>query len=319
MLFFANSSCLVTYIDLNVPCSFSSKQISFFELLFVAIGEKFCWPNWQQKAMKLLNCVSLRDSFHILTITLLSLLLPLSFLLLARFSSAYYVLSLNSNPSLHLSSFLSFILYSNPSVLYVLVSIVSIATLIHGLTGKLTIVSELPSPILRPRLYISWIFLCTLQVCVTLGIEGSIAAGIDGSSFGMEKSLLSKVIFFLGLHDTMLHWSRVVVKPVVDDTVFGNAREERWVGRVAMAASFGTLWWWKLRDEVETLVVVAEVKRELSMGLGVADFVGWWLYYLIVTIGMVRIVKGLMWLGLLWLCRKVRDNSAESCGDEDKV
>uniref|UniRef100_A0A2N9IP36 Transmembrane protein n=1 Tax=Fagus sylvatica TaxID=28930 RepID=A0A2N9IP36_FAGSY len=196
--------------------------------------------------MKLLNCVSLRDSFHILTITLLSLLLPLSFLLLARFSSAYYVLSLNSNPSLHLSSFLSFILYSNPSVLYVLVSIVSIAT------------------------SYSWL-------------------------------------------------NRVVVKPVVDDTVFGNAREERWVGRVAMAASFGTLWWWKLRDEVETLVVVAEVKRELSMGLGVADFVGWWLYYLIVTIGMVRIVKGLMWLGLLWLCRKVRDNSAESCGDEDKV
>jgi len=66
-------------------------------------------------------------------------------------------------------------------------------------------------------------------------------------------------------------------------------------------------------------VVVAEVKRELSMGIGVAEFVGWWLYYLTVTVGMVRIVKGIMWLVMLWLCRKVRENSAESCGAEDKV
>lgn len=271
--------------------------------------------------MKLLNCVSLmRQLFHILTITLLSLLLPISFLLLARFSSAYYLLSLNSFPLLQSSSFLfSFILYTNPSVLYLLVSIVSIATLIHGLTGKITFLSEFPGPALRPRLYIGWIFLCTLQVCVGLGIEGSIAAGIDGSSFGLEKSLLSKTIFFLGLHETMLHWCRVVVKPVVDDTVFGVGREERWVEKVAMAVSFGTLWWWKLRDEVESMVVVAEVKRELSMGIGVAEFVGWWLYYLTVTVGMVRIVKGIMWLVMLWLGRKVRENSAESCGAEDKV
>ena len=271
--------------------------------------------------MKLLNCVFLiRQIVHILTITLLSLLLPLSFLLLARFSSAYYLLSLNSFPSLQSPSFLfSFILYTNPSVLYLLASIVSIATLIHGLTGKITFLSELPGPILRPRLYIGWIFLCTLQVCVGLGIEGSIAAGIDGSSFGLEKSLLSKTIFFLGLHETMLHWCRVVVKPVVDDTVFGVGREERWVEKVAMAVSFGTLWWWKLRDEVESMVVVAEVKRELSMGIGVAEFVGWWLYYLTVTVGMVRIVKGIMWLVMLWLGRKVRENSAESCGAEDKV
>lgn len=253
-------------------------------------------------AMKFLNCVSLiRQLFHILTITLLSLLLPLSFLLLARFSSAHNLPSLNSFTSLQSSFLLSFILYTNPGVLYLLVSIVSIATLIHGLTGKITFLSEFPDPILRPHLYIAWMFLCTLQVCVGLGIEGSIAAGIDCSSFGLEKSLLSKTIFFLGLHETMLHWCRVVVKPVVDDTVFGVGREERWV------------------EKVESMVVVAEVKRELSMGIEVAEFVGWWLYYLTVTVGMVRIVTGIMWLVMLWLCRKVRENSAESWGAEDKV
>ena len=91
-----------------------------------------------------------------------------------------------------------------------------------------------------------------------------------------------------------------------EDTVFGFSREERWVERVAMAASFGSLWWWRLRAEVEPLVVMVEVKKELSLGVGVADLVGWWLYYLTVTIGMVRIVNGIMWLGVIFLCRRVR-------------
>ncbi|XP_035548647.1 uncharacterized protein LOC118349179 [Juglans regia] len=293
------------------------------------------WLNWQhQKVKHLLNlpALSLRQPFHILTITLLSLLLPLSFLLLSRFSNAHcYLLSLDSFPSSsQLSSFLlSFLLYTNPSVLYLLVSIISSTTLVHSLTGKdvVTFASESPKPILRPRLYTAWIFICTLQVCVSLGIEGSIAAGIDGASstVGMERSLLSRLIFFLGLHETMLHWSRVVVRPVVDDTIFGVATEERWAERAAMAASFGTLWWWKLRDEVKSLVAVAEFKLGtevliLSTRSGVADFVTWWLYYLTVTIGMIKIVKGFMWLGMLLLCRRaVRGSSPDSSGDEDKV
>ncbi|KAF5455392.1 hypothetical protein F2P56_024971 [Juglans regia] len=283
------------------------------------------WLNWHQKAeqQRLLNLASLREPFHILTITLLSLLLPLSFLLLSRLTCAhYYLLSLeySYNPPSQISSFLlSFVLYTNPSVLYLLVSIVSIATLIHGLTGKVIFLSESPGPVLRPHLYIAWIFVCTLQVFVGLGIEGTIAGGIDGSSIGMERSIFRKAVFFLGLHETMLHWSRVAVRPVVDDTIFGVAREERWAERVAMATSFGTLWWWKLRNEVEAMVVVGEFKRELLMGRGVADFVAWWLYYLTVTIGMIRVVKGFMWIGMLLLSRRVTGNSAESNGDEDKV
>lgn len=277
------------------------------------------WQNWQQKAKKLLSCVIFTEPFHVLTISLLSLLLPLSFLLLARLSCYNYLLTITS-PTQPPSSFLiSVLLYTNPAILYALVSIVSIATLFHGLTGKITLLSKSPGVIHHPRLYTAWILLCTIQICVSLGIEGSIAAGIDGSSFDVEKSLLSRLIFFLGLHETMLHWCRTVVKPVVDDTVFGVDRDEKWVQRVTMALSFGILCWWRLRDEVESLVIVAEAKRELLMRVDVTNLVGWWLYYLTVTIGMVRVVKSLMWVGFVLLCRRVRANSGDSCEDEDKV
>lgn len=172
--------------------------------------------------------------------------------------------------------------------------------------------------------------MCTLQVCAVLGIEGRIAAGIDGSNntnVGMERTLLNRLIFFLGLHEKMLHWSRVVVRPVVDDTIFRVATEERWAKRVALVVSFGTLWWWKLRDEVESLVAVAEFKGSSNQVLilsrsGVAGFVAWCLYYLTVTIGMIKIVKGFMWLGMLLLCRRVRGISPDDFrGDheQDKV
>lgn len=182
------------------------------------------WLDWHQKAKKLLNPTSLRGPFHILTITLLSLLLPLSFLLLSRFCNARHLLILESNPSLQFSSFfLSFLLYANPTVLYLLVSIVCVGTLVHGLTGNVSFLIGSPGPVLRPRdLNTAWIFVCTLQVCFGLGIEGSIVEGIYGSiDPRTEKSLwMNKVIFFLVLHETMLHWSRVAVRPVVETTRF---------------------------------------------------------------------------------------------------
>lgn len=118
----------------------------------------------------------------------------------------------------------------------------------------------------------------------------------------------------------MLYWLRTVVKPVVDDTVFGFAREERWIERVVIAISFGSLWWWRLRDEVESLVVVAELTREMDMPVGAAAFLGWWLYYLTVTIGMVRVVKGLIWFGMILLCKRVEHrNGGEVLEVEEKV
>ncbi|KAK6239491.1 hypothetical protein QUC31_004960 [Theobroma cacao] len=279
------------------------------------------WKNLYQRARKLLTSPILQDSFHLLTITLLSLLLPLSFLLVARLSCVNYILTITSNPSQPSPSFLlSFYFYTNPAVLYVLVSAASIATLVHGLTGKIAFVNESPDVVYWPHLYIAWIVLYILQVSVGLGIEGSIVSGIDGAGFGAERSLLSRVIFFLGLHEIMLLWFRTVVKPVVDDTIFGAVREERWIHRAAMALSIGTFWWWKLRDEVESLVVVAEAKKELSMDIEIADFLSWWLYYLTVTIGMVRVVKALIWLGIVLLCRRVRRNNDETSEeDQDKV
>ena len=75
----------------------------------------------------------------------------------------------------------------------------------------------------------------------------------------------------------------MVVRLVVDDTVFGVEREVRLVDRVVVAASLGGLWWWRFRDDVESLVVMVRV----------SDFVGWWLYYLTLSIGSrrLRVVK----------------------------
>ncbi|KAK7337527.1 hypothetical protein VNO77_18106 [Canavalia gladiata] len=269
---------------------------------------------FQKKAKDFFNSLASipKEVFYNLTLTLLTLLLPLSFLLLARFSDAQYYLQTltwyhSSNPFPYV---LTLALHLNPFILYLLVSIVSIASLIYGLTGKtkITLLNDPPSSssVLQPRLYTAWILLCSFQVCVGLGIEGSIVAGLydSDSSFGIERSLLSRVIFLLGLHQTTQVWSRMVVRPVVNDTVFGIARKEKWVERVALAASLGTLWWWRLREDVEILVVMVEAKKEQLMDVRITDFVGWWLYYVTVTIGMVRVVKGLMWMAMICLCRR---------------
>lgn len=277
------------------------------------------WKIWHKKKASLsskhLDDVELFDypnlvirPFYLVSITLLSLLLPLSFLLLARLSSAHYLISLTSNPPPPNSLLSSLFLYTNPNLLHALVSVVTLAALVSALTGRISPLSELPGPVFQPRVHAAWIFLCTLQVCVGLGIEATIKAGFDGPDFGDDASLfgrtiLSKLVFFLGLHETMIHWSRAVVRPVVDDTVFGGARSERWPERWALAACFAALSWWRLRDEVDSLVLVVEVKRDMMMNVGLGDFLGWWLYYLTVAIGMARILKAIMWFCMLLFSR----------------
>ncbi|XP_071741368.1 uncharacterized protein [Rutidosis leptorrhynchoides] len=277
-----------------------------------------------------------RGTLQIFTTTLLSLLLPLSFLLLARLSTADYLLSLNEFPTTNtpLSVFFTLILYYIPiSPLHILISILCIASLVHTLNnGRITFSHFSDLEFVRPRLYTAWIVLCALereilmifqivQVCVGLGIEGSIGAGINGSSFGQERNIICSIVFFLGLHATTVYWWRTIVKPVVDDTMFGFDMEERWVERVVMGGSLGGLWWWRLRDEVESLVMVIEMKNEMDIGVSVVDLMGWWLYYLVVTIGMVRVVKCLFWFGVVLLDRKVdqvRDDN-DSLRVQEKV
>ncbi|XP_073304224.1 uncharacterized protein [Primulina huaijiensis] len=250
----------------------------------------------------------IRETFHILTNALLSLLLPLSFLLLARLATANYFQSASDKyPTQNPTSLLcSLFLNKRLTILHVLVSVISAATLAQGLTGKTTFLSQ-PS-LRRHRLYAAWILLCVLQLCVGSGIEGSIAAGVEGSSLGQEKGMLCRVLFFLGLHETTRFWWRTVVKPVVDDTVLGVYREEEGrVVKVVIGVGFGWLWWWRVREEVEALALAAEVRRELMMGIGVADFVGWWLYYITVTVGMVSIVKGLIGVWMFLVCNRRRE------------
>lgn len=132
-------------------------------------------------------------------------------------------------------------------------------------------------------------------------------------------------MFFFGLHDAMMFWGATVVKLVVDDTIFsGGWRKESSgvVEKVAVGVSYGGFWWWRLREEVESLVMVPELKREFAIGIEAADFMGWWLYYLTVTIGMVRLVKGLG-LTVMVLTRRrgtiIIEEDESSRADDEKV
>ncbi|CAH8330432.1 unnamed protein product [Eruca vesicaria subsp. sativa] len=255
--------------------------------------------------------------FRLVTTTLLSLLLPLSFLLLSRLSSASFLFSLIKSPPQGDSSFFfSIFHYTNPAILYVAVSAISVYTLVLGLTTKITATDPNRSIPFYPHVTMAWLTLFLVQISVGLGLEGTSSNGL---TIGSERNFLSRIVFFCGLHEVMLLWCRVIVRPVVDSTLIGgdvgHHRREETVGeRVALAVSCGTLWWWKLRDEVEALVGVAEAKRALlllllptdgtfdvSMDVGTVDFVNWWLYYMVVTIGIVRIVRGSLWVGMILL------------------
>lgn len=109
------------------------------------------------------------------------------------------------------------------------------------------------------------------------------------------------------------------MKPVVDDTIYGESRKEKWFETAATAVSLGGLWWWRLRDEAEVLVVVAESKWLTSTELGWADISGWCLYYITVVIGIAKIVKYCIgWFGGIFVSRK-HSKTSNLVGVEDNV
>ncbi|KAI9092954.1 hypothetical protein K1719_027477 [Acacia pycnantha] len=92
---------------------------------------------WHHKAKELLKIFG--EILYLVSVTILSLLLPFSFLVLATLSPAQYHLqslvtwyhSPNTFPRVLYLAF-----HLNPAILYVLVSFVSVATLIHSLSQE---------------------------------------------------------------------------------------------------------------------------------------------------------------------------------------
>ncbi|KAG9150317.1 hypothetical protein Leryth_017623 [Lithospermum erythrorhizon] len=244
---------------------------------------------------------------QVIIISLLSLLLPVAFLLLARITTAQYLISVAVFQQTEDFSVLASFFFSSHArwLQYGLVGVITCLAFVNILNGNLVQMWQSSDNVSIRRSCVyhvsCWIFLCAFQVLVCFGLEGSIYSGIDASGFGLESDWLRRVVVFLGLHETMRFCSKMVVKPVVDDTLFGHVREERWVEKAALAFSFGMFWWWRLRDEVEALVVLVEVKRMLEVGIGIGDFFGWSLYYLVVAIGVARVGKSLLWIGgVVW-------------------
>ncbi|ESQ39382.1 hypothetical protein EUTSA_v10001759mg [Eutrema salsugineum] len=285
---------------------------------------------WRREAEQLVV-----KPFRLVTTTLLSLLLPLSFLLLSRLSSASFLFSLiKSPPEKESFFFFSIFRYTNPAILYAVVSSTSVYTLVLGLTTKITATDPNRTIPFYPHVTVAWLALFLVQISVGLGLQGTASNGLI---IGSERNFLSRLVFFFGLHEVMLLWCRVIVRPVVDSTLIGGDAghhriEETVVERVALAVSCGTLWWWKLRDEVEALVGVAEAKRALlllllpidgnvnvSLDVGTIDFVNWWLYYMVVTIGMVRIVKGSLWFGMILLFEQGRRTNPRGISTDPPV
>ncbi|XP_058082824.1 uncharacterized protein LOC131230835 [Magnolia sinica] len=265
------------------------------------------WSKWSQREE--LGAPILALSFHTFTVTLLSLILPLSFLLLARLSIAQHLLSYTPYPTPS-SIILSLFLYTTPPFMHSLVVSITATALVCTLAGRAR----------RPHLYVSWALLFVLQLCVGLGIEATPVASTwpvhinDGC-----VTWLRRVMFFIGLHEMMLFWSRTIVRPVVDDAIYGVVMEEWAVEKVATAAAFSALWWWRLRNEVEVLVAMVEVKKEALMGMDVVDLVGWMVYYMTVIMGVVRFMKGSVWLSQLLLHKEPNERFDSHCGEDDKV
>ncbi|KAJ8443858.1 hypothetical protein Cgig2_032682 [Carnegiea gigantea] len=236
------------------------------------------------------------QSFHLFSTISISLLLPLSYLVLARLASARYLVFFACE--LPTSSFLSsFFLCTNPNILCALVSVVGLNALIHALMDQVSPTDRHPGLTFYPRVHEACFFVGALQVCVGLGIEGTREAGLKEVMFelGGNKGMLTKVVMLVGMHETMVCWCRTMVRPVADTGVVGGEEESsQWAERTALGLSFGGLWWWKLRHEVDALAAVVEIKRHMMIRVGLSDLLGWWLYYLTLIVGISTIAKGMM-------------------------
>ncbi|CAI9105473.1 OLC1v1004401C1 [Oldenlandia corymbosa var. corymbosa] len=263
---------------------------------------------------------SWRIPFKIFATIILSLPIPLSFLLLARLS-AVHCLSLLVNSSSYYQfppvfSTLLFIYNGKSIILYSLVAIVTVAAFIQRLTSirfPLNIGSPTPEPPISGRhptsKLIAWFLHFMFLVYVVVGTAWSISAGINVSVIAEASSndvymFTARALLFVGLHETMSFWSKYVAKTVVEDGVGGGGGGggRSVAERVGVALTLGAVWWFKLRDEVDFLMLVPELilrpiqrRRDVVFAV-IGEFGGWWLYALTSLIGSIRVLKGIIWV-----------------------
>ncbi|KAM0954485.1 hypothetical protein DsansV1_C01g0011531 [Dioscorea sansibarensis] len=234
--------------------------------------------------------IVLKHGFHKVSLTLLSLLLPLSFLLLARISSPSL---LSPSITLCVSYFL----------LLSLVAMVSLSTLYRVLTGH---IPHLP-------LCVSWTILFIFQALVSFGIESSFSAGVRPVT-GVSTCRIPWIaysIFFIGLYEMMTTWVNALVKPVADDTIFMSRINDVVVDKVFIGLAYTVLWLKVLKNEMEPLVLVVG-KEELVMHGGWRGFLFWLIGYVTTIAGLMKIIHGavcIMEKILFFQCRDAEEDS----------
>lgn len=238
----------------------------------------------------LTTSIVIKHGFHKVSLTLLSLLLPLSFLLLARISSPSL-----SSPSITLC--VSYFL------LLSLVGFVSLSTLYHALTGR---IPHLP-------LCVSWTILFIFQASVSFGIESSFAAGVRPITAVSTCRVpwIAYSIFFIGLYETMMTWVKALVKPVADDTIFMSSVNDVVIDKVFVGLAYSVLWLKLLKNEMEPLVMAVR-KEELVMHGGWNGLLLWLIGYATTIAGLMKIIYGAVWIMekiLFFQCRNAEDDS----------
>ncbi|KAH0448741.1 hypothetical protein IEQ34_022541 [Dendrobium chrysotoxum] len=237
-------------------------------------------------------------SFHAVCLTLLSLLLPLSYLLFCRLSYTPLPPTLNS------------------IILYVAISFLSLSSLFYSITGH-TLHIELPN-------CIAWAILCLFQACITFGIEGTIRDGflpLGNTSAFAHEMWLKRTLLFIGIYEQMMLWKEKFVEPVVDGTFIEKERMEQGIDRFIMGLSFSGLWLGLLQTEVGPLVL-ASTRGGFSKRVGWCDFVIWFVTFATLMTGFVRAVQFLVWqlsILLQFMYCRVEEQADGLAQGEDEV
>ncbi|XP_020586542.1 uncharacterized protein LOC110028857 [Phalaenopsis equestris] len=165
----------------------------------------------------------------------------------------------------------------------------SLSSLFSAITGH-RFNSKLPN-------WIAWGFLCLFQACITFGIEAMIRAGfqpLENISGIANCTWLKRILLFIGIYDQMILWKTMLVKPVVDDTIFDGETKEGGMEMFVMGLSFSGLWQLLLQREVEPLFWVLG-RGGLRNGLDWCDFIPWLVTFATLLTGFVRAVKVIVW------------------------